>query len=138
MYPEHLVMPMKADLVQVGFKELTTPDSVDEAIKNSIGSSLLLVVNSVCGCAAGNLRPGVKLSLQTDKKPSHITTVFAGFDIEAVAQARTYFAPYPPSSPCVALFKDGKLVHFLERHNIEGISAQLIAENLQEAYKEFC
>lgn len=137
MYPEHLVAPMKADLTNVGFQELVTPESVDETIKNTKGT-LLVVVNSVCGCAAGNMRPGVKLSIQGDKKPSKLTTVFAGVDGEAVAQARKYFLPYPPSSPSIALFKDGELVHFLERHHIEGGTAQMIAENLVEAYKEFC
>lgn len=137
MYPEQLVAPMKADLTNVGFQELVTPESVDETIKNTKGT-LLVVVNSVCGCAAGNMRPGVKLSLQGDKKPSKLTTVFAGVDGEAVAQARKYFLPYPPSSPSIALFKDGELVHFLERHHIEGGTAQMIAENLTEAYNEFC
>ena len=137
MYPEELVIPMKKDLTNVGFEQLTTPNSVDNAIKNTEGS-LLVVVNSVCGCAAGNMRPGVKLSLDGDKKPSKLTTVFAGVDGEAVAQARKYFLPYPPSSPSIALFKDGKLVHFIERHHIEGGSAQMIADNLKEAYSEFC
>lgn len=137
MYPEQLVAPMKADLTTVGFQELTTPDQVDNAIKNTQGT-LLVVVNSVCGCAAGNMRPGVKLSLQGDKKPGTLSTVFAGVDVEAVAQARKYFLPYPPSSPSIALFKDGELVHFLERHHIEGGTAQMIADNLQEAYNEFC
>jgi len=98
----------------------------------------LVVVNSVCGCAAGNMRPGVKLSLQGEAKPARLTTVFAGVDAEATNQARKYFLPYPPSSPSIALFKQGKLVHFIERHHIEGGTAQMIAENLQEAYKEFC
>lgn len=137
MYPEQLVAPMKADLTTVGFQELTTPDQVDNAIKNTQGT-LLVVVNSVCGCAAGNMRPGVKLSLQGDKKPGTLSTVFAGVDVGAVAQARKYFLPYPPSSPSIALFKDGELVHFLERHHIEGGTAQMIADNLQEAYNEFC
>lgn len=137
MYPEQLVAPMKADLTSVGFEQLLTPTQVDETIQNSKGT-LLVVVNSVCGCAAGNMRPGVKLSIQNDKKPSNLTTVFAGVDAEAVAQARKYFLPYPPSSPSIALFKDGELVHFLERHHIEGGTAQMIAENLMEAYNEFC
>ncbi|MBM3429923.1 MAG: BrxA/BrxB family bacilliredoxin, partial [Bacteroidetes bacterium] len=124
-------------LVNVGFEELLTPSQVDEAIENTKGT-LLVVVNSVCGCAAGNMRPGVKLSIQHDKKPSKLTTVFAGVDGEAVAQARKYFLPYPPSSPSIALFKDGDLVHFLERHHIEGGSAQMIAANLQAAYDEYC
>ncbi len=137
MYPPNLVAPMKEDLTKVGFQELTTPDQVDNAIKNTQGT-LLVVVNSVCGCAAGNMRPGVKLSLQGEKKPATLTTVFAGVDTEAVTQARKYFLPYPPSSPSIALFKDGELVHFLERHHIEGGTAQMIADNLQEAYSEFC
>lgn len=137
MYPPELVKPMKDDLVNVGFEQLTTPDAVDQTIQNSKGC-LLVVVNSVCGCAAGNMRPGVKLSLNNDKSPENLATVFAGVDGEAVAQARKYFLPYPPSSPSIALFKDGKLVHFLERHHIEGGTAQMIADNLSEAYKEFC
>ena len=137
MYPAELVRPMKDELVNVGFEELLTPEAVDEVIDNTRGT-LLVVVNSVCGCAAGNMRPGVKLSLQQDKKPARLTTVFAGVDADAVAQARKYFLPYPPSSPSIALFKDGDLVHFLERHHIEGGSAQMIAANLQAAYDEFC
>jgi len=137
MYPADLVKPMKEDLVNVGFEELLTPSQVDEAIENTKGT-LLVVVNSVCGCAAGNMRPGVKLSIQHDKKPSKLTTVFAGVDGDAVAQARKYFLPYPPSSPSIALFKDGELVHFLERHHIEGGSAQMIAANLQAAFDEYC
>jgi len=137
MYPPELVEPMKADLLNAGFNGLTTAAEVDEMIENS-GDSLLMVVNSVCGCAAGNMRPGVKLSLKNDKKPTTLATVFAGVDAEATGQARKYFLPFPPSSPSIALFKDGKLVHFLERHHIEGGSAELIAANLSEAYNEFC
>jgi len=137
MYPEQLVQPMKEDLTNAGFTQLNSADEVDSTIANSEGT-LLVVVNSVCGCAAGNMRPGVKLSLQNDKKPSNLTTVFAGVDTDAVAQARKYFLPYPPSSPSIALFKDGKLVHFLERHHIEGGTAAMIAENLNEAYKQYC
>lgn len=137
MYPPELVQPMKDDLTSVGFNQCTTPDEVDEMIKHTEGS-LLMVVNSVCGCAAGNLRPGVKLSIQNDIKPNTLATVFAGVDGEATNQARKHFLPYPPSSPSIALFKDGKLVHFLERHHIEGGTAQMIADNLAEAYKEFC
>ncbi len=136
MYPESLVKPMKAELTTVGFEDLTTPDAVNEAI-NSKGS-VLVVVNSVCGCAAGAARPGVKLAVSGAKRPDRITTVFAGFDTEAVAEARKHFAPYPPSSPALALFKDGKLVHFVERHHIEGRNAQMIAENLKMAFNEFC
>ncbi len=137
MYPAELVAPMKQDLVNAGFEQLVSPVQVDEVIANTAGT-LLVVVNSVCGCAAGNMRPGVKLSLNGDKKPAKLTTVFAGVDGEAVAQARKHFLPYPPSSPSIALFKDGELVHFLERHHIEGGTAQMIAENLTEAYNEFC
>ncbi|MFN5031536.1 MAG: BrxA/BrxB family bacilliredoxin [Flavobacteriia bacterium] len=137
MYPPELVKPMKDDLTNVGFQQLTTPTEVDHLIEETKGT-LLLVVNSVCGCAAGNMRPGVKLSLNNDKAPGTLGTVFAGVDGEATTQARKYFLPYPPSSPSIALFKDGKLVHFLERHHIEGGTAQMIAENLAEAYNEFC
>ena len=137
MYPPELVQPMKEDLTNVGFNELKTPDQVDEMIQHT-DDSLLVVVNSVCGCAAGNMRPGVKLSLTNDKVPTTLATVFAGVDSEATAQARKYFLPYPPSSPSIALFKNGKLVHFLERHHIEGGSAQMIAENLAEAYNQYC
>ena len=136
MYPEPLVAPMKAELTTVGFEDLTTPEAVDKAISSN--GTVLVVVNSVCGCAAGAARPAVKLAIQNEKKPSKLTTVFAGFDTEAVAAARMHFAPYPPSSPCVALFKDGKLVHFIERHHIEGRSAQMIAENLKGAFDQYC
>ena len=137
MYPPQLVMPMKAELVNVGFEDLTTPDSVNNAVKSE--GTVLMVVNSVCGCAAGAARPGIRKSLETSaKKPGKLTTVFAGFDAEAVVEARKHFAPYPPSSPAIALFKDGKLVHFIERHHIEGRSADMIAEHLKQAYEEFC
>ena len=137
MYPAELVQPMKDDLTNVGFTQLTSASEVDDMISNTQGT-LLMVVNSVCGCAAGNMRPGVKLSVQHEKSPNGLATVFAGVDTEAVAQARKYFLPYPPSSPSIALFKDGKLVHFLERHHIEGGTAQMIAANLAAAYDEFC
>lgn len=136
MYPTDLVMPMKAELTDKGFQDLTTPAQVEEALKQS--GTTLLVINSVCGCAAGAARPGVVYSLTGDKKPDHLTTVFAGFDTEAVVEARKYLAPFPPSSPCVALFKDGELVHMLERHHIEGNPAGAIAANLQAAYDEYC
>jgi putative YphP/YqiW family bacilliredoxin len=136
MYPEALVTPMKNELTSVGFKDLTTPESVDNALKNE--GTVLMVVNSVCGCAAGACRPGVKMSLEHGKKPSQLTTVFAGFDTEAVNQARKHFAPYPPSSPSIALFKNGELVHFVERHNIEGRTAAMISEHLKMVYDEFC
>lgn len=136
MYPESFVRPMKAELTAVGFEDLTTTDSVENAIKHP--GTVLMVVNSVCGCAAGACRPGVIKSLENSKKPSKLVTVFAGFDTEAVAKARTHFAPYPPSSPCLALFKNGELVHFMERHHIEGKNAQMIAEHLDQVYNEFC
>jgi putative YphP/YqiW family bacilliredoxin len=136
MYPEAIVKPMKSELTSAGFEELLTPDDVDKTIKGE--GTVLVVVNSVCGCAAGACRPGVKKSLENSKKPSKLTTVFAGFDTEAVGQARKYFAPYPPSSPAIALFKNGELVHFVERHNIEGHSAAAIAEHLKAVYDEFC
>ena len=136
MYPEALVNPMKAELTAVGFEDLRTTDGVESALKSE--GTVLMVVNSVCGCAAGACRPGVKLSLENSKKPSKLTTVFAGFDSEAVAQARQHFAPYPPSSPAIALFKNGELVHFVERHNIEGRTAGMIAEHLKMVYDEFC
>lgn len=136
MYPEALVKPMKAELVSAGFEDLTTPESVDNAVKYE--GTTLMIVNSVCGCAAGACRPGVKLSIDHAKKPTHLTTVFAGFDGDAVNQARKHFAPYPPSSPCIALFKNGELVHFVERHNIEGRTAAMISEHLKMVYDEFC
>lgn len=136
MYPEEMVRPMKDELVTVGFNELLTPDSVDEAI-NKEGTALIMV-NSVCGCAAANARPAVTLASKHGKTPDRLTTVFAGVDQEAVAQARKHMLPYPPSSPSIALFKDGKLVHFIERHHIEGRPAEMIAENLTAAFDEYC
>ena len=136
MYPEPLVKPMKEELTQVGFEECLTPETVDKAISQQ--GTVLMVVNSVCGCAAGACRPGVKASLNNVKKPTKLTTVFAGFDVDAVSRARKHFAPYPPSSPAIALFKDGQLVHFVERHNIEGHSANAISEHLKAVYDEFC
>lgn len=137
MYPQEIVQPMKNDLLQVGFQELTTAQHVDEVIKSTTGS-FLVVVNSVCGCAAGNMRPGVKKSLDSGIKPEGLFTVFAGFDNEATQQARKHFLPYPPSSPSVALFNNGTLVHFLERHHIEGATADMIAANLSAAYEAYC
>ncbi len=136
MYPESIVKPMIAELTQVGFESLSNPEEVKSAIEAK--GTTLVVVNSVCGCAAGAARPGAKLSLSGAKRPDKITTVFAGFDTDAVAEARKHFAPFPPSSPAFALFKDGNLVHFIERHHIEGRSAEMIAENLKSAYNEFC
>lgn len=135
MYPEEIVIPMKQQLTSVGFEDLTTIEKVDEALKRE--GTTLVMINSVCGCAAGAARPGVILSVQGDKKPDNLTTVFAGFDIDAVARVREYLMPFPPSSPSVALFKNGDLVHMLERHHIEGYSAEAIASNLQAAYEEF-
>lgn len=138
MYPEHLVAPMRADLTVAGFKELKTSAEVDEFMKNQKGTALV-VINSVCGCAAGAARPGVKLALaQAGKKPDQIVTVFAGVDTDAVAKVREYSLPYPPSSPSIAIFRDGELVHFIERHHIEGRNAQMIAEHLVGAFEEFC
>lgn len=138
MYPEQLVAPMRTDLTSVGFKELKTPAEVDQAILNEKGTTLL-VINSVCGCAAGAARPGVKWAVQTTKKkPDHLATVFAGMDTEAVTRARQLTLPYPPSSPSIALFKDGELLHFIERHHIEGRNAQMIGEHLMEVFEEYC
>ena len=136
MYPEEMVRPMKAELVDAGFQDLHTAEAVENAIKGA--GTTLIVVNSVCGCAARNARPGAKMSLEGAKKPDHLITVFAGVDKEAVDAARQHMFPFPPSSPSMALFKDGELVHMLERHHIEGRPAELIAENLQDAYAEFC
>ena len=136
MYPTDLVMPMKAELTDKGFENLDTPTAVETALKQS--GTTLLVINSVCGCAAGAARPGVVYSLTGENKPDHLTTVFAGYDVDAVSEARKHLAPFPPSSPCVALFKDGELVHMLERHHIEGNPAGAIAANLQAAFDEYC
>jgi len=137
MYPPELVAPIREDLVGAGFTELMTATEVDEIMKK--GGTTLCVINSVCGCAARNARPAAKLSVEkSDKKPTNLVTVFAGVDTEAVAQARKYTLPYPSSSPSIALFKDGKLVHFLERHHIEGNTAEAIADNLSAAFGEFC
>jgi putative YphP/YqiW family bacilliredoxin len=137
MYPTELVMPMKAELTTHGFEDLTTPTAVDNAIKQP--GTTLLVINSVCGCSAGTARPGVLMALQhAAKKPDHLATSFAGYDMDAVKQARSYLLPYPPSSPSVALLKDGQVVHMIERHMIEGRSAQMIAANLAQAFEQFC
>jgi len=138
MYPEQLVAPMRLDLTEVGFTELKTAAEVDEYLKNQKGTALL-VINSVCGCAAGAARPGIKWALQNSaKKPDALATVFAGVDKEAVAKAREYTLPYPPSSPSIALFKDGELIHFVERHHIEGRNAKMIGEHLLEVFAEYC
>ena len=128
---------MSKDLTTAGFESLLTPEEVVAELENSTGTALL-VVNSVCGCAAANARPGVKIALQNEKQPEKLFTVFAGVNTEATAKAREYLLPYPPSSPAIALFKEGRLVHFLERHHIEGRSASMIAENLKAAFNEFC
>lgn len=136
-YPEQLVSPMRAELTSHGFNELKTIEEVDNAFQNQEGTKLV-VVNSVCGCAAGSARPGVIKSLVGDKKPDQLLTVFAGQDVDAVAKTREYCLPYPPSSPSIALFKNGELVHFVERLSIEGHTADMIAANLQAAYKQHC
>ncbi|MAU31469.1 MAG: hypothetical protein CMC36_06175 [Flavobacteriaceae bacterium] len=136
MYPEELVSPMKKQLTDQGFSELKTEEDVNKMINNS--GTTLVVVNSVCGCAAANARPGAITSLVNDKKPDHLTTVFAGVDREATEKVRYYLAPFPPSSPAIALFKNGELVHMLERHHIEGRAAEMISQNLKLAYNEFC
>lgn len=137
MYPPELVAPMREELDRVGFTQITTPEEVDSAV-NSEGT-VLVVLNSVCGCAAGSMRPGVRKAIQSaTKKPSKLTTTFAGVDRDAVERARKYMLPYPPSSPSIALFKDGKLTHMIERHHIEGRTADMIAENLKMAFEEFC
>ena len=136
MYPEEIVKPMREQLTNQGFSELKSTNDVDNMISNK--GTTLVVVNSVCGCAAANARPGAISSLLNEKKPNHLTTVFAGVDREAVEKVRYYLAPFPPSSPAIALFKDGELVHMLERHHIEGRSAEAISQNLTGAYNEFC
>ena len=137
MYPAEIVEPMKEELTDNGFEEMLTAGSVDEQIKKK--GSTLVMVNSVCGCSAGSARPGVLMTvMNAAKKPDHLATTFAGFDIEAVHKMREYLLPYPPSSPAIALFKDGELVHMIERHQIEGRPAQLIAKNLMGAFEEFC
>ena len=136
MYPEEMVKPMRAELNDAGFQDLYSADEVKNAIQSE--GTTLVVVNSVCGCAARNARPGAKMSLAGVKKPSKLVTVFAGVDKEAVDAAREQMFPFPPSSPSMALFKNGELVHMLERHHIEGRPAELIAENLQDAYNEYC
>jgi len=136
MYPADLVKPMREDLTNIGFEELHTVEDVEQAMKKK--GTTLVVVNSVCGCAAANARPGARMSLQNSKKPDNLVTVFAGVDKEATDKARDLMVPFPPSSPSMALFKDGELVHMLERHHIEGRPADMIAENLIGAYNEFC
>ncbi|NBA87626.1 BrxA/BrxB family bacilliredoxin [Emticicia sp. CRIBPO] len=137
MYPPHLVAPMKEDLTKVGFEELLTPSDVDNFMADQKGTALV-VINSVCGCAAGTCRPGVKLSLEkTENKPDRLLTVFAGVDTEATQRLREYI-PIQPSSPAIALFKDGELIHFVERHHIEGRSAEIIGTHLAAVYDDVC
>ncbi len=137
MYPEELVIPMKEELTENGFSELKTPEEVKSQLESR--GTTLVMINSVCGCSAGTARPGVLMAVHnTKKKPDHLTTSFAGFDVDAVRALRERLLPYPPSSPAVALFKDGQLVHMIERHHIEGRSAQMIAHNLIAAFDEYC
>ncbi len=136
MYPKEMVKPMQQELIDAGFNKLRTADDVIRLLQKK--GTALIMINSVCGCAAATARPGVIMSLKSNKKPNHISTVFAGVDNEAVDKVRENMNPFPPSSPAVALFKDGELVHILERHHIEGRSAEAIAKNLSEAYKDYC
>lgn len=136
MYPEEMVRPMRTELTEAGFQDLYTAEEVENALAKE--GTTLVVVNSVCGCAARNARPGAKMSLDNSKKPDNLITVFAGVDKEAVDAARQHMFPFPPSSPSMALFKNGELVHMLERHHIEGRPAELIAENLKDAFNEYC
>ncbi|MFN8252606.1 MAG: BrxA/BrxB family bacilliredoxin [Ferruginibacter sp.] len=137
MYPEEIVIPMKEELTENGFSEMLTADAVEQTLNDK--GTTLVVINSVCGCSAGTARPGVLMAVHNSaKKPDHLTTSFAGFDVEAVKKIREHLLPYPPSSPSIALFKDGQLVHFVERHMIEGRSAQMIAENLIGAFDQHC
>ena len=137
MYPVELTIPMARDLTDFGFESLSDESQVIQALEEKDGT-LLLVVNSVCGCAAANARPGAKMAIANGKRPDRCATVFAGVDRQATDKAREYLLPYPPSSPAIALFKDGSLVHMLERHHIEGRSAQIIADNLIGAFEEYC
>ena len=137
MYPEEMCAPMREDLTSVGFIALRTPEAVSELLDKKQGT-VLVMVNSVCGCAAGNARPAVKMTTQFDKKVDTFATVFAGQDIDATTKAREYMAPFPPSSPSIAVFKDGKLVHCIERHHIEGRSAEMIADNLKDCFDQIC
>jgi len=137
MYPAEIVLPMKAELTENGFEDLQTPEEVDNAI-NQEGTTLVMI-NSVCGCSAGSARPGVLMAVaNAKKKPENITTTFAGFDTDAVNKVREHLLPYPPSSPAIALFKNGEIVHFIERHQIEGRPAQMIASNLIAAFDQYC
>lgn len=136
MYPEYLVEPMRAELVNAGFSELKTAEAVNDVIKGE--GTVFVVVNSVCGCAAANARPAARIAAANGKHPDKLVTVFAGMEKEAVDAARSYMAPFPPSSPSMAVFKDGKLVHMVERHQIEGRPAQMIADSLIDAFEKYC
>lgn len=137
MYPVEIVQPMKEELTENGFNELLTKDDVEQQLKQQ--GTTLVMVNSVCGCSAGTARPGILLAVSNaNKKPDHLATSFAGFDVEAVQTLRKHMMPFPPSSPSIALFKNGELVHFIERHQIEGRSAQMIANNLINAFEQYC
>jgi putative YphP/YqiW family bacilliredoxin len=137
MYPAEIVIPMKEELTDNGFRELLTASEVDQNLSQK--GTTLVMINSVCGCSAGTARPGVLMAVtNSTKRPDHLTTSFAGFDVDAVKKIREYLLPYPPSSPSIALFKDGELVHFVERHQIEGRSAQMIASNLKAAFDNYC
>lgn len=137
MYPAEIVLPMKEELTDNGFTELTTSEAVDEVLAQP--GTTLVMINSVCGCSAGTARPGTVMAVSNSEKvPDHLTTTFAGFDMAAVAKVREHLLPYPPSSPAIALFKDGQLVHMVERHMIEGRSAQMIANNLKSAFETYC
>ncbi|MBO9634866.1 MAG: BrxA/BrxB family bacilliredoxin [Chitinophagaceae bacterium] len=137
MYPAEIVIPMKEELTENGFSELTTPQEVDVQLQKD--GTTLVMINSVCGCSAGSARPGVLMAVaNAAKKPDHLTTSFAGFDVDAVKKLREHLLPYPPSSPAIALFKNGELVHFIERHQIEGRPAQMIAHNLIAAFDQYC
>ena len=138
VYPEYMVAPIRQDLTEVGFEQLMTPEAVDIALADTTGT-ILVAVNSVCGCAAAKARPALKMALASAaKKPGKLVTVFAGMETEAVAKMREHLLPYPPSSPCIALFKDGELVHMIERYHIEGSDAMRIVNNLQGAFEEYC
>lgn len=137
MYPAEIVLPMKAELTDNGFEDLQTSEEVEETLQKE--GTTLLMINSVCGCSAGSARPGVLMAVaNASKRPDNLTTTFAGFDTDAVRKVREHLMPYPPSSPAIALFKDGELVHFIERHQIEGRPAQMIARNLISAFEEYC
>ena len=137
MYPEEICTPMRLDLTEAGFQEMRNAEEVDAVLSEKSGS-VLVMINSVCGCAAGNARPAVKMAAKHSKTPSKLTTVFAGQDIGATAKSREYMAPFPPSSPSIAVFKDGKLVHCIERHHIEGRPAEMIADNLKDCFDQIC